>query len=347
MVYTINRRSFLKQVGAGVALGALPVSGVARAAGPDFLAIGAGPSGGVFNIIATGIADVLRNMYPDTIIDVQPGGSGPNLLRVQARQADLGLTSASNAWDAWQGKDPATPEAPIRKTRGLMSLMQSAIQIFVDANSDIHSLEDLRGKQISAGQPGQTSWLAFQALLDAHGMTIEDIEQDGGAMRELSWSESHNALRNGQLDAVMWLSLYPHPTVRETETARPIRTLSFDSAAIDRFMEATGGGYEKVTLPKGLYGGQSEPADTVGTTTFLFASDDMSDETARQIVEAIWTNRESFKSVHALLAGMSEESVGRGMAVPLHPGAAAFYEENGIPVSASMLSVDGSGTSKG
>ncbi|GGE78701.1 TAXI family TRAP transporter solute-binding subunit [Stappia taiwanensis] len=341
MVEALNRRTFLKYTGVGALAAALPLSGGrALAAAPDFLAIGAGPSGGVFNIVATGIADILRGVYPDTIIDVQPGGSGPNLLRVQSGQADLGLTSASNAWDAWNGKDPATPEAPVRKTRGLMSLMQSGIQIWVDATSDIHSLADLRGKQVSAGQPGQTSWNAFKTLLEAAGMSMADIEADGGAIRELSWAESHNALRNGQLDAVMWLSLFPHPSVRETETARPIRTLSLDAATIDRFLELTGGGYEKLTLPKGLYGGQAEEAHTVGTSTFLFASEDMPDDLARAVVEAIWARREDFKSIHALLAGVSEESVGRGMGVPIHPGALAFYKEQGIPVSPSTLVQD-------
>lgn len=335
MRHQLDRRQFLgTTVGATLALG---LSGAARATSPEFLTIGGGPSGGVFNIVATGLSNLLGSVFPDAIIDVQPGGSGPNLLRVGAGKVDIGITSASNALDAWEGRDPATPESPIRNTRGLMTIMQSAIQIWVDANSDIHSLEDLRGRQVSAGQPGQTSWLAFQELLAAAGMSTDEIEADGGRMHHLSWSESHDALRNGQLDAVMWLSLWPHPTVRQNETVRPMRALSFDDAVLERFLAESGGGFERVTLPAGLFSGQDQPANTVGTNTILFASTAMSDELAYSIVKAVWENREDFKETHALLDYMSEDTVGKGMVIPIHPGAKAYFDEVGVAVSESTL----------
>ena len=335
MTHFLTRRQCLKSaLSASVATVAAGLPLATRAQGLDFLTIGGGPSGGVFNIVATGLANVLRQSYPEAIIDVQPGGSGPNLLRVSGGKADLGITSASNAFDAWNGRDPATPEAPIKNVRGLMTIMQSAVQIWVDGNSDIRSIQDLRGKQVSAGQPGQTSWLAFERLLAAAGMTMEDIESDGGKMNKLSWSESHHARRNGELDAVMWLSLWPHPTVRQNETVRPMRALSFDDAVLEKFL-ASSGGFERVTLPAGLFEGQAEAANTVGTNTILFASDKMSDELAQNITKAIWDNLEEFKATHALLGNLSAETAGKGMVVPLHPGAKAFYDAQGIAYDTS------------
>lgn len=335
MKYAMDRRLALTLLGAA---GVAPLMPRAAAAFlPEFFTIGGGPSGGVFNIVGTGLADLLGRASPNAIIDVQPGGSGPNLLRVSAGQADIGITSASNAYDAWQGRDPATPENPITNTRGLMTIMQSAIQIWVDANSDIRSLDDLRGKRISAGQPGQTSWLAFENLLASAGMTTEDITADGGALEPLSWSESHEALRNGQLDAVMWLALWPHPTVRQNETVRPMRALSFDDDVVDKFLAEYGGGFERAVLPEDLFGGQDVKVNTVGTSTLIFASEAMEDNTAYAIVEALWNNRDDFKAVHALLGNISENTVGKGMVIPIHEGARRFYEEQGIPVGSSDL----------
>lgn len=309
----------------------------AFAQGPDFLTIGGGPSGGVFGIVGTAIANQLSQIFPESIIDVQPGGSGPNLLRVGAGKADLGITSANNALDAWEGRDPATPEAPVQNARALMTLMQSAVQIWVDARSDIYTLDDLRGKQISAGQPGQTSWLTFENLLAAAGMTTADIEADGGKLHPLSWSESHEALGNGQLDAVMWLSLWPHPTVLQNETVRPMRALSFDPAVLDKFLTDNGGGFERVTLPAGLFGGQDKPAETVGTNTILFAAADMPDETAYAIVKQIWEKREEMYAAHSLLKYMTTETVGQGMILPIHPGARKYLEEQGVKITDSTL----------
>ncbi len=335
MTYSLNRRALLAASGALAA--AITFATPSFAEDPAFLNIGGGPSGGTFNVVATGLGDLMRAEFPDSIVGVQPGGSGPNLLRVAAGDADIGITSASNAADAWAGRDPATPEAPIQNVRGLMTFFPSAIQIWVDADSDIHSIEDLVGRQISAGQPGQTSWNAFNNLLAVHGMTIEDLEADGGQVHHLSWSESQSALRDGQLDAVMWVALYPHSTVLATETAREIRVLSLDEERVAEYLEAHGAGFSAVTLPVGLYQGQTEPALSVGTTTFLFANDEMDDETAYRVTSAIWNNLERFQQTHALLNYIETETAGRGMFVPIHPGATRFFEEQGIPMDAPSL----------
>jgi TRAP transporter TAXI family solute receptor len=333
----LKPRRFINVASTFMITAIISFSGTSNAKDPEFLSIGGGPSGGTFNVVATGLGNNLRSAFTDSLIDIQPGGSGPNLLRVSKGQVNLGITSASNASNAWNGEDPATPEKPIKNVRGIMTFFPSAIQIWVDASSDIYSVEDLKGKQVSAGQPGQTSWNAFSNLLKVHGMTVDSIEEDGGKLHKLSWKESQNALRNGQLDAVMWVALYPHTTVLATETAREIRVLSLDEAKIDTYLSKHGGGFEKVTLPVGLYKGQTKPALSVGTKTFLFASDKMSDDVAYKVTSSIWNNLEKFKKIHSLLNYIDKETAGRDMAVPLHPGALKFYKENGIPVSEPVL----------
>ncbi|SNZ21049.1 TAXI family TRAP transporter solute-binding subunit [Cohaesibacter gelatinilyticus] len=328
-------RSFLRTA-TGI-LAAATISTSAMADDPEFLNIGGGPSGGTFNVVATGLGNLMGEAFPNSVVGVQPGGSGPNILRVSSGEADLGITSASNASDAFAGRDPATPDKPIKNLRGLMTFFPSAIQIWVDASSDIKSIKDLVGKQISAGQPGQTSWNAFNNLLKVHGMTIEDLEANGGKLHHLSWKESQNGLRNGQLDAVMWVALYPHSTVLATETARKIRVLDLDDAMVDEYLSKYGSGFEKVTLPVGLYQGQSKPVTSVGTKTFLFASDKMSDDTAYKVTSSIWNNLDRFQKTHALLQYIEAETAGRGMLVPLHPGAAKFYKEKGIPMDKPAL----------
>lgn len=329
-------RAFSLAASLAITIG-LVFPGVAALAKDPDLTIGGGPSGGVFNVVATALGDNLRQQFKDSLIDVQPGGSGPNLIRVSTGKADLGVTSANNAWDAWYGKDPATPDKPIRNVRGLMTFFPSAIQIWVDANSKLNTINDLKGKQMSAGQPGQTSWLAFENLLKVYGLSIADIESGGGKLHKLSWQESQNGLRNGQLDAVMWVSLFPHTTVLENETVRPMRTLSFEEAKLDEYLKKYGGGFEKLTLPAGLYKGQTSPALTVGTSTFLFASDKMSDDVAYRIVKSVWDNLPRFQRSHSLLSYMTASTIGQGMVIPIHPGAKRFYDEKSIKYGVSEL----------
>lgn len=135
----------------------------------------------------------------------------------------------------------------------------------------------------------------------------------------------------------MWVALYPHSTVLENETARPMRALSLDAAKLDTYLEKFGGGFEKVEIAAGLYGGQKAPALTVGTKTFLFASEQLPDEVAYRIVRTIWDNLPQFKRTHALLNFISADTVGKGMVVPLRPGAKRFFQEKGIAFAESNL----------
>ena len=67
---------------------------------PAFITIGSGPQGGFDSIVASTVADILGDAYPTTTIDVQPGGQGPNILRLSKGQIDLGLMRSNNAADA-------------------------------------------------------------------------------------------------------------------------------------------------------------------------------------------------------------------------------------------------------
>ena len=116
-----------------------------------------------------------------------------------------------------------------------------------------------------------------------------------------------------------------------------MRALSFDPAMLETFVADHGAGFEPVTLPAGLFGGQEEPAQTLGTNTILFAGAEMPDETAYAIVKQLWENREELYAAHSLLRYMTPETVGQGMVVPVHPGARKYFDEQGITVSDSKL----------
>jgi hypothetical protein len=308
-----------------------------QAADPDFLIVAGGPTGGLFNIVGAAAAEILRKEFPKSVIDVVPGGSGPNLVQAEQKKITIGLTYANNSFDAWNGRDPAKPERPIRNVRGTIALFPSAIQIWVPANSPIKSFKDLAGKKICPSSPGQAPWQAFFNLLDIYGMTKADIEKGGGKIVQLTWSEATNSLANGQIDSVMWLTLFPHSSMVEVEVSRPVRLLSLEQDKMEAFLKKYGGGFTPISIPAGSYKGQKEPAQTLSTVGFFVTPTSAPDDVIYRIVKALWTNMDRLQKSHVSLAYAAKETVGRGMALPLHPGAEKFFRENSIPFDAGTL----------
>jgi TRAP transporter TAXI family solute receptor len=123
----------------------------------------------------------------------------------------------------------------------------------------------------------------------------------------------------------------------EVEVSRPVRLLSLEIDKMEAFLKKYGGGFTPVTIPAGSYKGQKEPAQTLSTVGFFVAPSSAPDDVIYRIVKALWTNLDRLKNSHVSLAYATKETVGRGMALPLHPGAEKFFRENNIPFDAGTL----------
>lgn len=303
------------------------------ASNDEFIIVAGGPTGGLFSIVAAGAAEILRKEFPKSVVDVVPGGAGPNLIQSEQKKISMGITFANNAFDAWNGRDPAKSDKPIRQVRAIMSLFPSAMQIWVHADSGINEFKELKQKKICPSSPGQAPWQAFHNLLDVYGISSAEISKSGGKIVQLTWSEAVAALSNKQLDSVAWLTLFPHSSMVEVEVNNPVRVLSLEREKLDEFLKRFGGGFSPVTIPAGTYKGQKDPALTVGTAGFLVVPAETSDDFVYRVVKTLYNNLDKLKASHSSMALLTKETIAKGMAIPLHPGAIKFYKENGITMS--------------
>jgi hypothetical protein len=309
----------------------LAVPCVATAAENDFIIVAGGPTGGLFSVVGAAAAEILRKEFPKSVVDVIPGGAGPNLIQAEQKKITLGITYANNAFDAWNGRDPAKADKPIRQVRSVAALFPSAMQIWVRADSPIKSFKDLAGKKICPSSPGQAPWQAFFNLMEIHGMTKADIEKEGGKLVQLTWSEALDALANRQIDAVAWMTLYPHAAMVEVEVGSPVRLLSIEQDKLQAFFKKYGGGLSSLTIPAGTYKGQKQAALTFGTVGFFVAPVSLSEDFTYRVVKSLWTNLGKLKATHVSMGFLNKDTIAKGMALPLHPGALKFFRENNIP----------------
>ena len=60
--------------------------------------------------------------------------------------------------------------------------------------------------------------------------------------------------------------------------------------------------------------------------------DDMEEEAVQKVLSVLMSSADELKNTAGTEASLSLETCREGIAIPYHPGAAAFYRENGIAV---------------
>ena len=90
--------------------------------------------------------------------------------------------------------------------------------------------------------------------------------------------------------------------------------------------------YSRATISKKTYN-TSADIDTVAVGAVLIASDEASDDDIYNIVSGIYDNTDAITGEYSKGAELELQEASAVSAVPYHPGAAKYYEENGITVS--------------
>ena len=92
--------------------------------------------------------------------------------------------------------------------------------------------------------------------------------------------------------------------------------------------------YTKYTIPAGTYNGQETDIVTVAVKATLIVAADTDEETVYNITKAIFDNAEAIAAENAKGAELSIENATSGMTAPFHKGAAKYFAEKGVTVTA-------------
>lgn len=194
-------------------------------------------------VMATGSKDgvyyyygrIYRDLMAREGIDVtlkETAGSIANIDLLNRGEADVAFVQGGTRTD-----DGTTP------LRSLASLYFEPVWLFVRGDVPIARLADLRGRRVAIDGDGSgTRIVALQLLADngLDGTTVQ-ISPLGGA-------DAAAALREGRLDAAVFISAANAPYVRDLFAARDIRLLAIDRAPAYRLQHRF---LSILTLPEG------------------------------------------------------------------------------------------------
>lgn len=254
------------------------------------------------------------------------GASVENMGLIMRGDADLALALADTVYQAYNGTGDFEGRQ-IENTRALASVYPNAVQLVTLADSDIQSLEDLRGKRVSVGAPGSGTELNARALLEANGITYDDFRP-----QRLNFNETADAIRDGDIDAGFWSVGPPTSSILNLAATRSIRLIGFSDEEIEnaREVEPTFAAYE---LRAGMYDGMDEAVQTISIPNVLVVNADMDEELAYELTKLLFENTDELIAVHPAANDTTVEFSIDSTPVPFHDGALRYYEEVGAEVA--------------
>ncbi|MEU9029503.1 TAXI family TRAP transporter solute-binding subunit [Streptomyces sp. NPDC048383] len=304
---------------AGALAVAAALAGCTAGSGPARrLRLATGPPGGPYNAFGEALAKAVTTGAPGTRIEpVDTAASVNNLRKLQDGSVDLALAMADAAEDAVLGREPFARPVPVT---ALARVYVNYTHLLVPRDGPVHTVEQLAGRPVAAGAAGSGVRVVAGRVLRAAGV---GTDLAAARERELGLAASASALREGTVDALFWSGGVPTAALSELAREHPVRFLPLDGH-VGALRGRHGPVYTAVTLPAGAYG-LTEPVGTIGVGNYLLARADLPDAAVRDVLRVVFDRwRDLLREVTAGARLEPRFAISTG-AVPLHPGAVAYY----------------------
>lgn len=279
-------------------------------------------SGGAWYSIGGALAELFKTEIPGAVTECGPGGGISNIFTVSSGEAQLGFGFPNDVVDAENGAGSFDGNQ-ITNIRGVTALYPGILHIAVAADSNIKTVEDLKGKVLCTQTKGNSAEQAMNIVLQAYGMTYDDMS----TVNYVGFTDAVDLVKDGHADAIAYMSTYPYAALQDLAESKGVKLLGLDDEHIAKVQEINPA-YEAIDIPGGTYKGTDEDVKCISAKTILFTSAEVSDDLVYAMTKALYENYDYLCTVNSSLSNMTPD-YGSNTGITLHPGAEAYYKEIG------------------
>ena len=311
-----------------IALMIVMVLSLAACSGGSAMTMGTGGTSGTYYGYGGILGNQIKSTAGITVNVVSTDGSKANILGIDTGNYQLATVQSDVMSYAWEGQRSFEKEGALKSFRVIGGLYAEAVQLLT-MDPSIKSVADLKGKKVSIGAAGSGVYFNAIDILGAAGLTENDIQP-----QYQSFADSADALKDGKIDAAFIVAGAPTPAIQELcTTSKNASLVPIDGDIAKKLMESSPF-YTTYNIPANTYDGQTADVTTVTVKATLIVSANATEDQVYNITKSIFDNIDAITTAHAKGAELSLENATDGITVPFHKGAAKYYAEKGITVTA-------------
>ena len=244
---------------------------------------------------------------------------------------DISATSESNLIDAWNGTGPYAKDHKQRRNYRVIAVIRTSTYMLAAASrkSGITSLRQIKDRT-------QPTWIVGgnEIIFNYYGIKVEDLRARGGGIMPPQGLGPTRVSREKRASGDVFIGtglLANTPEQRSWYEASQLNDLVFlemDAPLLERLAQEPG--YERATVPLGLFRGVDRPIPTVMRPNHLiYVRDDAPDSFAYAVAKALDEHRQLFQ-VQLEPWYYDPQTVAASKVIPMHPGAMKYYRERGF-----------------
>jgi TRAP transporter TAXI family solute receptor len=305
-------------------LSALAIS--ATAAQAQVLGIATTPAGSFTNSVGAAVAKVIVDHagMRATVTPQQSHGQEA----VNDGSMELSLATLSDVQQYVTGTVDWEGKGPKKNIRLIARMVPITTAGYVQKDSPVRSLADLKGKRISVGYAAQK---AVMRVVLAQLATVGLGEKDVQGVLTHNIVQAADDFAAGKTDA-FWFALGSAKVKQVAAGVGGLRALPVPSSpeAAVQMNKYVPGSYPFVVQPSRNLDGITEPTPVMAYDVVLFTRADLADDTVYKIAKAVHENKKDMAAVFPALNQFEPEKMAKSYEhLEYHPGAVRFFKEKG------------------
>ena len=250
-------------------------------------------------------------------------GSAANLRLLSDNYIELGIAQADLIEDAYYGKG-TFHSGKYRGYKAVASLYPEACQIVVRKDSDITSLDDLEGKNVSVGEEESGTERNATQILEMCGLPDNLVNT-----KNLDYTDAADQLAEKKIDAFFCTAGICTTVIEELTKECDIRLLEIPESCRQKLKKAYSF-YDDYVIPAGTYSGQTEDIQTISVQSVLLASSTLSEKTVQKLTASLFKHIKDIQYSISINLQLTPQEAVKGITIPFHPGAETYYKLEGV-----------------
>lgn len=296
---------------------------------PRALNMGTAAPGGTYALYGPAWGQIVQEATGVQISYRTTQGPNQNIILVNRREVELGMSTMGVALQAWNGQGEWTGGSRFRDIRAIFPMYDTPFHGIALKSSDITGHAQLNGRSIGVGPRGGTPGTYYPLLLQHLGIRPSAVRFGSGA-------DLAGQVQDRLLDSFLFASGVPIPAFSELEVQADVKYLDFTEEEVRqltaKYPELAAG-----TLPVGTYRKQERPLRIVGMYNFAIGHRSLPEDLVYEITKAVLGQNPRLRQAISAASETLAENWTKNTFLPFHPGAARYLREAGQRVPDNLV----------